>query len=145
MRIVTWAIRLVVFVLLVAFAAKNAEPVTLRFYFDLALQAPLIVAAVRASSPPARCSACSRCSARVLRQRREISRAAPAQSRAAAEPPGRPPAARSEPMEFEYWWLLGFPLFFGLGWIAARIDIQQLRVASRARCRAPTSRASISC
>jgi len=43
-RIVTWAIRLVVFLLLVAFAAKNAEPVTLRFYFDLALEAPLVVA-----------------------------------------------------------------------------------------------------
>jgi len=42
-RIVTWAIRLIVFVLLVAFAAKNVEPVTLRFYFDLALQAPLVV------------------------------------------------------------------------------------------------------
>ena len=43
MRIVTWAIRLIVFVLLIAFAAKNVEPVTLRFYFDLALQAPLVV------------------------------------------------------------------------------------------------------
>ena len=43
MRALTWAIRLVVFVLLVAFAAKNADPVTLRFYFDLALQAPLVV------------------------------------------------------------------------------------------------------
>ncbi len=43
MRVVTWAIRLVVFLLLVAFAAKNAEPVTLRFYFDLALEAPLVV------------------------------------------------------------------------------------------------------
>ena len=43
MRIVSWAIRIVVFVLLIAFAAKNVEPVTLRFYFDLALQAPLVV------------------------------------------------------------------------------------------------------
>ena len=43
MRVVTWAIRLVVFVLLIAFAAKNVEPVTLRFYFDLALQAPLVL------------------------------------------------------------------------------------------------------
>src|SRR5689334_24265891 len=34
-------------------------------------------------------------------------------------------------MEFEYWWLLGFPLFFGLGWIAARIDIQHLVRDSR--------------
>ena len=45
MRIVTWTIRLIVFLLLVAFGAKNVEPVTLRFYFDLALQAPLIVVA----------------------------------------------------------------------------------------------------
>ena len=43
MRLLTWAVRLVVFVLLLAFAAKNVQPVTLRFYFDLALQAPLIV------------------------------------------------------------------------------------------------------
>jgi uncharacterized integral membrane protein len=43
MRIVTWTIRLVLFVLLVAFAAKNVEPVTLRFYFDLAVEAPLIL------------------------------------------------------------------------------------------------------
>jgi lipopolysaccharide biosynthesis regulator YciM len=35
-------------------------------------------------------------------------------------------------MEFEYWWLLGFPLFFGLGWIAARIDIKHLVRDSRA-------------
>src|SRR5438067_5052342 len=34
-------------------------------------------------------------------------------------------------MEFEYWWLLGFPLFFGLGWIAARIDIRHLVSESR--------------
>ena len=43
MRIVTWTIRLVVFLLLIALAAKNVEPVTLRFYFDLALQAPLVL------------------------------------------------------------------------------------------------------
>ena len=42
MRLVTWAIRLLVFLLLVAFAAKNVEPVTLRFYFDVALEAPLV-------------------------------------------------------------------------------------------------------
>ncbi len=42
MRIVTWAIRLILFILLLAFAAKNTDPVTLRFYFDLAWQAPLV-------------------------------------------------------------------------------------------------------
>ena len=42
MRLVTWAVRLFVFLLLVAFAAKNVEPVTLRFYFDMVLEAPLV-------------------------------------------------------------------------------------------------------
>jgi lipopolysaccharide biosynthesis regulator YciM len=35
-------------------------------------------------------------------------------------------------MEFEFWWLIGFPIFFGLGWLAARIDIKQLLTESRA-------------
>ena len=34
-------------------------------------------------------------------------------------------------MDFEYWWLLAFPLFFGLGWLAARIDLKQLLSESR--------------
>jgi lipopolysaccharide biosynthesis regulator YciM len=34
-------------------------------------------------------------------------------------------------MEFETWWLLGIPIFFGLGWIAARVDINQLISESR--------------
>lgn len=34
---------LLVFVVLLLFAAKNVEPVTLRFYFDQAWEAPLIV------------------------------------------------------------------------------------------------------
>jgi lipopolysaccharide biosynthesis regulator YciM len=34
-------------------------------------------------------------------------------------------------MEFEYWWLLALPLFFALGWVAARIDIRHLLSESR--------------
>jgi lipopolysaccharide biosynthesis regulator YciM len=34
-------------------------------------------------------------------------------------------------MEFELWWLLAFPLFFALGWTAARIDIKHLVRESR--------------
>ncbi|RDE49089.1 MAG: lipopolysaccharide assembly protein LapB [Candidatus Accumulibacter meliphilus] len=34
-------------------------------------------------------------------------------------------------MEFEYWQLLLFPLFFGLGWAAARVDIRHLVKESR--------------
>ncbi|MBL8469848.1 lipopolysaccharide assembly protein LapB [Methyloversatilis discipulorum] len=35
-------------------------------------------------------------------------------------------------MEIELWWLLALPLFFGLGWLAARIDIRHLVRESRA-------------
>jgi lipopolysaccharide biosynthesis regulator YciM len=38
-------------------------------------------------------------------------------------------------VEFETWWtwgLVGLPLFFGLGWMAARIDIKQIVSESRA-------------
>lgn len=35
------------------------------------------------------------------------------------------------PMEIEYWWLLALPLFFALGWMAARIDIRHLLSESR--------------
>ena len=42
MRFLTWAVRIALFVVLLAFAAKNSDPVTLRFYFNLAWQAPLV-------------------------------------------------------------------------------------------------------
>ena len=35
-------------------------------------------------------------------------------------------------MEFEYWWLMALPIFFGLGWLAARVDIKHLVKDSRA-------------
>ncbi|MGA8147342.1 MAG: lipopolysaccharide assembly protein LapB [Gallionellaceae bacterium] len=35
-------------------------------------------------------------------------------------------------MEFEPWMLLVFPLFFGMGWLAARLDIKQLLMESSA-------------
>lgn len=35
-------------------------------------------------------------------------------------------------IEFEYWWLLVLPLFFMLGWLAARVDMNQLLTESSA-------------
>jgi len=43
MRVITWAVLVALFVLLLAFAAKNTDAVSLRFYFGLAWQAPLIL------------------------------------------------------------------------------------------------------
>ena len=97
-----------------------------------------------ASSPPARCSACWRCSARVLRQRREIVRA-----EASAGAPAAPRAARarrrrsSDGVRILVAARLPAVLRPGLARRAHRH--QAARVASRARCRARTSRASTSC
>ena len=35
-------------------------------------------------------------------------------------------------MDLEYWWRLALPLFFALGWMAARIDIRHVVSESRA-------------
>ena len=73
MRIVTWTIRLVLFLLLIALAAKNIEPpVTLQFYFGRALTAPLIVILFGAFAIGALFGVLALLTT-VLRQRREIS------------------------------------------------------------------------
>ena len=90
MRIVTWTIRLAVFVLLIAFGAKNVEPVTLRFYFDLSLQAPLILLLFGFFAAGALFGVLALLGT-LLRQRREISslkrRAAPVEPVSPPVPP----------------------------------------------------------
>jgi uncharacterized integral membrane protein len=71
-RVLTWAIRLAVFVVLVAFAAKNVDPVKLRFYFDLEVQAPLVLILLGAFALGALFGVAALIGT-VLRQRREIS------------------------------------------------------------------------
>jgi putative membrane protein len=71
-RVLTWAARLAVFLLLAALAAKNVEPVTLRFYFDQALRAPLALVLLGAFALGALFGVMAMLGP-VLRQRREIS------------------------------------------------------------------------
>jgi lipopolysaccharide assembly protein A len=84
MRIVRWTIRALVFLLLVAFAARNVEPVTLRFYFDLALQTPLVLALFAFFALGALFGIFALLGT-VLRQRREISFLKKSMERAAAQ------------------------------------------------------------
>ena len=64
--------RLAVFVLLVAFAAKNVQPVKLNFYFGLALEAPLVLVLLGAFALGALFGVLALLTT-VLRQRRQIS------------------------------------------------------------------------
>lgn len=43
MRALLWASRILVFLFLFAFALKNTDPVSVRFFFDAAWQAPLVI------------------------------------------------------------------------------------------------------
>jgi uncharacterized integral membrane protein len=73
MRILTWTLRIALFILLLAFAARNTETVTLRFYFDLAWQAPLVVLLLAFFAGGAALGLLAALGA-VLRQRGEASR-----------------------------------------------------------------------
>ena len=42
MRALIWSFRLLVFLVFFAFAAKNTDPVTLRFFFGVTWQLPLV-------------------------------------------------------------------------------------------------------
>lgn len=96
MRIVTWTIRLAVFLLLIAFAAKNVQPVTLRFYFDLALEAPLVLLLLGFFALGALFGVAALLTT-VLRQRREISVLRRQFPGTDAAPPPTPPAAFPPP------------------------------------------------
>ena len=87
MKVLTWAVRLAVFILLAAFAAKNVQPVKLQFYFNLALEAPLVVWLLGFFALGALFGVLALVPA-VLRQRREISALRrPAQAEAPPLPP----------------------------------------------------------
>lgn len=43
MRALIWTARILLFLLLFAFAVKNSEPVNLRFFFDQGWNAPLVI------------------------------------------------------------------------------------------------------
>ena len=116
---------------------EERRPVTLRFYFDLELQAPPGAGAVRFFALGALFG--------VLALLGTV--CAPAQGDFALRKPAAGCALARDAtlaMEFEYWWLLGFPLFFGLGG-SRRASTSSRSCPSRARCRARISRASTSC
>ena len=73
MRIVTWVLWLVVFLFLLAFAARNLDPVTVRFYLDHDWQAPLVVVLLGFFATGVVLGMLAMVGT-LLRQRREISR-----------------------------------------------------------------------
>lgn len=97
MRIVTWTLRLIIFLFLLAFAAKNVEPVTLNFYFDRSWQAPLVVvlfgffAAGTLFGLMAMVSVLLGQRRDIQRLRREVREHAKTSEAARATEPGRPP------------------------------------------------------
>jgi lipopolysaccharide assembly protein A len=96
MRIVTWVLWLVVFLFLLAFAAKNLDPVTVRFYLDHDWQAPLVVVLLGFFAVGVALGMLAMVGT-LLRQRRAISRLkrdARRQQRSEAESQARADAAR---------------------------------------------------
>ena len=90
MRLLTWVIRVAVFLLLLAFAAKNVEPVPLRFFFNLEVQSPLVLALLGAFALGALFGVLSLVGT-VVRLRREISSLKRGSAPEVPVPPAFPP------------------------------------------------------
>ena len=97
MRIVTWTVWLALFILLLAFAARNTEPVVLRFYFDLIWQAPLVLLLFAFFAAGALLGLIAGLGT-MLRQRREMVRLR-REARGKAQAREAPPAAPAAPAE----------------------------------------------
>jgi uncharacterized integral membrane protein len=92
MRVLTWVIRLAIFLFLLAFAARNTDPVTLRFYFDLGWQMPLVALLVAFFVAGALLGVAAALGV-LIRQRREIGRLEREAGAHSALPRQAPPAA----------------------------------------------------
>ena len=84
MRYVLWALKAVVFLAVVSFAARNVDPVTVRYYLGAQWQAPLIFVLLVAFCIGAAAGIVA-CLGRLYRQRREILRLREAVSRHGSE------------------------------------------------------------
>lgn len=99
MRIFTRTVWLLLFLLLLAFAAKNTEPVALRFYFDLVWQAPLVLLLFAFFAAGALLGVLALLGT-FLRQRREILRLR-REARGRAQAPDARPAREAPPAAAE--------------------------------------------
>ena len=73
MRYFDWALRIVLFIVLLGFAVKNDQPVTLRYFFGYEWQSSLVVALLLFFAAGAIVGVLAMFS-NVLQQRREIAR-----------------------------------------------------------------------
>lgn len=71
MRYLTWLLRLLLFLLLLGFALKNSDPVTLQFYLGAQWQAPLALAVLVFFAAGVAAGVVA-CFSYIYRQRREI-------------------------------------------------------------------------
>jgi uncharacterized integral membrane protein len=97
MRVTLWILRVVFFLLLLGFAVKNSDPVTLRFFFDAHWQMPLVLAMLIFFGAGVLVGFTGAVGT-LFKQRREIGRlkrGAPATADAPSDPalPGVPPQA----------------------------------------------------
>lgn len=92
MKILVWALRLVIFLFLFAFALQNTETVSLRFVLGQIWQAPLVIVLLAFFAGGALLGALSQLGL-IFGQRREIARLKAELNKPAASAPVEPPPA----------------------------------------------------
>jgi uncharacterized integral membrane protein len=92
MTVLTWAIRLIIFLFLLVFALRNTQPATLNFILDRSWEAPLVIVLLSFFAGGALLGALSLVGV-IFRQRREIARLKREASKAQLPVPVEPPPA----------------------------------------------------
>ena len=92
MTVLTWAIRLIIFLFLLVFALRNTQPATLNFILDRSWDAPLVIVLLAFFAGGALLGALSLVGV-IFRQRREIARLKREASKAQLPVPVEPPPA----------------------------------------------------
>jgi uncharacterized integral membrane protein len=92
MTVLTWAIRLIIFLFLLVFALRNTQPATLNFILDRSWEAPLVIVLLSFFAGGALLGALSLVVV-IFRQRREIARLKREASKTQLPAPVEPPPA----------------------------------------------------
>lgn len=91
MTVLTWAVRLIIFFLLLVFAIRNTQPITLQFILDYVWEAPLVIVLLVFFAGGAILGVLSVVGV-IFRQRREITRLMRSASKVQQTPAPQPPA-----------------------------------------------------
>jgi uncharacterized integral membrane protein len=125
LKLLQWTLNAAVFFTLFAFALNNQHEAKVYFFFGTQWRSPMVLIVLAAFALGMVVGVLGMVP-RWWRQGKRPNRPK------IAQPPLQVPNRRKPHMELDLIWILvGLPAAFGLGWLASRLDLRQLRIDNR--------------